>query len=82
MVTIQDASISGNANNGGQVLVYGHGRDRTGHYAYDLDTGTFVRLSTNDSMFGMGGPVTDGYVMWTEGHQGRSGSTQKIARIA
>lgn len=81
VVTIQDASISGNTNNGGQVLVYGHGRDQTGHYAYDLDTGTFVRLSTNDSMWGMGGPVTEGYVMWTEGYQGRSGSTQKIARI-
>lgn len=81
VVTIQDASLSGTTNNGGQVLVYGHGRDQTGHYAYDLDTGTFLRLSTNDSMFGMGGPVTDGYVLWTEGYEGRDGSTQKIARI-
>lgn len=81
VVTIQDASLSGNTNNGGQVLVYGHGSDQTGHYAYDLDSGAFIRLSTNDSMFGMGGPVTDGYVLWTEGYRGRSGSTQTIARL-
>jgi hypothetical protein len=81
VVTIQDDGIDGSANNGGRVLVYSYLPDQAGHYAYDLASGDFVRLGTTDSMYGMGGPVTDGYLLWTEGYQGREGSVQKIARV-
>jgi len=81
VVTIQDDGIDGGSNSGGQVLVYSYPPNQPGSYAYDLASGDFVRLGRTDSMFGMGGPVTDGYVLWTEGYHGRKGSTQRIARL-
>lgn len=81
VVTVQDASITGYADQGGHAIITSTGPDNAGTYTYDLASGDFVRLGTSapDFMLPQPGPVADGYLLWRDGTD-RGSSTQKVAK--
>lgn len=82
VVTFQDDSLTGYVDGGGHLLISSDRPGAGGVYSYDLDTGDFERLSTSVPTLTdyVQEPVSDGYLLWTEGSRQGTGSSQKVAR--
>ncbi|WP_435743205.1 hypothetical protein [Nocardioides sp. SYSU DS0663] len=87
VVTVQDSGLdgglatAGTSGAGGVVSVTVHEGQHAGAYAYDLATGRFLRLSDAVSMWGLGGPVPEGQVLWHTPTNQRRGATQWLGRL-
>lgn len=83
MVTIQDAEIDGYVDGGGHVMIRAQKPKAKGTYSYDLATGDFLRLSTTipGVTVRFPWPVSDGWLMWTEGSEQVDSWMQKVAQL-
>ncbi len=63
VTTIQGDGIDG-AVSGDLVQVTAYGGRAAGTYVYEPDSGRLLRVSDGTSSYALGGPVSDGYLMW------------------
>ena len=84
VTTIQDNGVEGGPGAlGNDTLgIVSYDRDRAGHYVYDLDTGTFLRLSDGLSKWGLPILVPDGVIAWHTPVNRGHGATQWVAELS